>query len=114
MDKLKKVVADFMDKVNRAFKDTLGSTDSLAITKCFKKEDCSENEDSNVNILDIIEPAPATQAIELDSSNSISVHTYVEPDKCEVIAKPEEAGGTILITSLYARTITPDFYILFY
>jgi hypothetical protein len=106
VDKLKKVVTDFTDKVNRAFKDTLGSTNSLAIAKCCKKEDCSEKEDLNVGKLDIIEPVLANQIIELNSSNSISVDTLVEPDKCEVIAKPEEAGGTISITSLNACTIT--------
>lgn len=97
MEKLKKVVTDFMEKVNRAFKDTLGSSNSLAIAKYCKREDKSENEDLSVGMTDVIEPAPATRKIELDSSNSISMNKYIEQEECEVIAKPEEAGGTISI-----------------
>lgn len=91
-----------MEKVNRAFKDSLGSTNSSAVAKYCKKEDRSENEDLSGDMMDVIESAPTVQIIELDSSNSISMDTYVEPEECEVIAKPEEAGGTISRTNLYA------------
>lgn len=65
-------------------------------SKPCEKEDQSGNNDLNTDVMDVVESNPELPLNELDSSecNLISMDTDTGPE-CEVIAKPEEAGGTI-------------------
>lgn len=77
---------EFSDKFNRI----------LIASKSCKKEDRSENNDLSTDVMDVVEPNPELPLNELDSTernlNAMDTDTVSE---CEIIAKPEEAGGTI-------------------
>ncbi|VVC38906.1 Hypothetical protein CINCED_3A010546, partial [Cinara cedri] len=105
IEKLKKVVSDFMDKVNRAFKDTYGS-------KHCKKEDRSENDDLSLrsevlsSILNNDEQILPDSLLKLSKAiNHTGELSYIfnnstqEPEY-EVIVKPEEAGVFDLVDTL--------------
>lgn len=98
LNKLKVLLLIFMKKVNRAIKNSYGpyhlhimfvynpsGTLIFSLRRC-KKKDQSEND----------ETTPVLSIIELDPTecNSMSMDTDTEPE-CEIITKPEEAGGTI-------------------
>lgn len=73
----------------------------LISSKPCDKEDQSENNDSITDVMDVVESNPELPLNELDSTecNLIAMDTDTVPE-CEVIAKPEEAGGTQLIPKL--------------
>lgn len=58
------------------------------------KEGQSENNDLNTDVMDVVESNPELPLNELDSSecNFIAMDTDTVTE-CEVITKPEEAGG---------------------
>lgn len=104
----------FLKKVNQAITNSYGpnhihiihvySPSGIAISfeHCSEeKEDQSDNDNSDMDVMEIIESTSPRSIIEQDSieCNSMSMDTDAEPE-CEVITKPEEAGGTLLISKL--------------
>lgn len=73
----------------------------LISSKPCGKEDQSENNDLNTIVMDVVESNLELPFSELDSSecNLIAMDTDTVTE-CEVITKPEEAGGTLLIPKL--------------
>lgn len=85
-----------MDKVNRAFKDSYG------LSKHFKKEDRSENDNLNVRSellpIKLFNTVPGSilqipETILSDEIQYIPMDNINRIPECEFIAKPEEAGG---------------------
>lgn len=103
--KLKITVSDFMDKVNNAFKES-----TTVMSSKHKKVDQSDNNDlmtDNVDteMVEVVEPNLALSRSRIKTIQDpeeiklivTSRNTNSECD-CEVIAKPEEAGGIVLIS----------------
>lgn len=100
--KLKNTVSDFMEKVNHVFKES-----TTVMSSKHKKVDQSDNNDlvtDNVDtdMVEVVEPTLALPKSRIKTIQDpeemklivISRNTNSECD-CEVIAKPEEAGGIL-------------------
>lgn len=96
---MKKLVLEFSEEFDRI----------LILTIPSKNEDESENIDSNIDVMDIVEPTPEPPLISTEC-DLISMDTDTVSE-CEVIAKPEEAGGTI-INTVYLQKLTFLYFIL--
>lgn len=97
-------MSDFMEKVNHVFKES-----TVFMSSKHKKVDQSDNNDLVTNNVDtdmveVVEPTLALPKIKVKTIQDpdemklivINRNTNSECD-CEVIAKPEEAGGIVLI-----------------
>lgn len=89
--KLNKMVTDFVNKFGN--KDD-NATLNTAVPKYCKIEDLSNNDGLDTDAMDIIESIPELPTVDLspDECHLISMDTDIIPE-CDVIAKPEEAGG---------------------
>lgn len=86
------MVTDFVNKFENK---GLNASYNIAVPKYCKIEDLSSNDGLDTDAMDIIESTPELPTVDLspDECHLISMDTDTIPE-CDVIAKPEEAGGT--------------------